>query len=342
MSMRRASGGFSLVELMVALTLSLVLMAGALSILYSSRLTYSENERIARLQEAGRTTLELILRDVRAAGFNGCTRPDPTKYNNGLTNPTTLLWNFVQPLFGYDAASGAWAPALDTTNMPSATTGSDVVLIRTSRQGQPVFRLNAPTTDPTADLSVNRDVTATIAAGTTMVISDCEYTSVFVATGFAGAGTTATISHAMGGGPPSNNTNSVTSNFLIDSQVMPIDTIAYYVRDSSSGNGPALWQKIGAAAPALLIEGVENMQLQYGIDTDGDLLVNQYVTANNVTNWSNVVAMSIAVLVRSAVQDGVDTDGRTYSLLGTNFGPFTDRRQRTVFTTTVALRNGAS
>ncbi len=43
------------------MTLSLVLLAGALSILYSSKVTYSENDRIARLQEAGRTVVEADL-----------------------------------------------------------------------------------------------------------------------------------------------------------------------------------------------------------------------------------------------------------------------------------------
>ena len=46
------AAGFSIVELMVAMTLSLVLLAGALSILYSTKLTSSENDRTARIQEA--------------------------------------------------------------------------------------------------------------------------------------------------------------------------------------------------------------------------------------------------------------------------------------------------
>jgi prepilin-type N-terminal cleavage/methylation domain-containing protein len=80
--------GFSLVELMVALTLSLVLMAGALSVLYSSRLSYRENDRIARLQEAGRTAVELLLRDARPAGYIGCSRPVfGDEFSNGPISP---------------------------------------------------------------------------------------------------------------------------------------------------------------------------------------------------------------------------------------------------------------
>ena len=45
--------GFSLVEILVSITLSLVVLAGVLAVMYSSKVTYMENDRVARLQEAG-------------------------------------------------------------------------------------------------------------------------------------------------------------------------------------------------------------------------------------------------------------------------------------------------
>src|SRR5690349_16381429 len=120
-SQHRRSAGFSLIELMVALTLSLILMAGALSILYSTKLTSSENERIARVQEAGRTAFELIRQDARAAGYVGCAHPsvdnhfDPplSNFYNNL-NDTSLLWNFEVAASGFEATNATtWVPALD-------------------------------------------------------------------------------------------------------------------------------------------------------------------------------------------------------------------------------------
>src|SRR6478736_6866758 len=140
--------GFSLVELMVAMTLSLLLMAGALSILYSSKTTYNENDRLARLQESGRTVVEMILRDARPAGFMGCSRPlSGDEFSNGLNNSNSLLWNFGQPAFGFEAkGGGVWEPALDAL-LPNATSGSDALVMRTTRQSQGEFRLNTPVTD---------------------------------------------------------------------------------------------------------------------------------------------------------------------------------------------------
>ena len=337
---RRHSGGFSLVELMVALTISLLLLAGALSILYSSRVAYNENDRLARLQEAGRTAMELVLRDVRASGFVGCARPQGAlSFVNGIDGGATLLYNFEQPLFGNDANGPGWDPGLDSVVIPAALPGSDVLAVRTTRQDQPVMRLNAPLTVPTNDLLVDRPAGAVLPAGTTMVVSDCRGASAFTISGFTPVGaTTATLAH-VAGGLGGNSTASVTRSFDIGASVVPVTTAIFYVRQSPTGNGPSLWQRVGAAAPQSLIEGVENLQFVYGIDTDGDLLANQYVTADAVPNWNNVISLSIAMLVRSEVETNPDVDTRIYNLLGTNLGPFNDRRLRTVFTTTITLRN---
>jgi type IV pilus assembly protein PilW len=335
--------GFSLVELMVAMTLSLLLLAGALSILYSSKITYNENDRLARLQEAGRTVLELVLRDARAAGFLGCSRPlNAGDFANGLSDATSLLSNFELPVFGNEATgSSTWAPATDPA-VVSPASGSDILVLRTTRQGQPVFRTTSVVT-PTAAIPVAGDSGSAVAADTPMIISDCRGSSVFMATGYTATdATSGEISHGIGSAGVGNATAELTRAFDIDAQVMPVQTVIYYVRDG--GNGPSLWQRVGTSAPQELVPGVQNLQVRYGIDTNGNLLVDEYQTASGVeaaNNWNRVVSLELAVLVRSPDETGTDRDNRVYDLLDTPFGPFNDRRQRTVFTTTVVLRNRA-
>lgn len=340
--------GFSLVELMVAMTLSLLLLAGALSILYSSKITYNENDRLARLQESGRTVLELLLRDARTAGYLGCSRPwvgagglSGGAFTNVLNNSNSLLWNFAQPAFGYEATGAStWAPAMDAL-LPSPLSGSDALVLRTTRQGQPVFRLNAPLVTTTSVLQVDAASGATVTPNTPMVIADCKGAVVFMATGYDSlSATTGEIQHAASGGGDGNATNDLTREFDIEAQVMPIQTVAYYVRNGA--NGPSLWQVVGNGDPQELVEGVQNLQVRYGIDTDANFEADAYRTAsavNAANDWDRVVSIEVAVLVQSPQETGSERDGRTYDLLGTNFGPYNDRRQRTVFTTTVVLRN---
>ena len=93
--------GFSLVELMVAMALSLVLLAGVLGVLYSSKVTYSENERLARLQESARAAVEMILRDMRSGGFQGCGKPlEPADFWNMLLDGTSITAQLRPAAFG--------------------------------------------------------------------------------------------------------------------------------------------------------------------------------------------------------------------------------------------------
>jgi type IV pilus assembly protein PilW len=332
--------GFSLVELMVALTLSLLLLVGALSILSSSRITYAENEKLARVQESGRTVMELMLRDVRASGFNGCARPFQTgDFANDIAGgPTSLINNFAEALNGYEV--GATVPTLHADlGAIAPEPDSDILVIRTSRQGQPSFRTTSEllsSTNVAIDVAINTG--DSVATGTPLVIADCRGATAFLATGFApvGAGT-AQISYSGVAA-----SGSLTRGFDLGALVTPVETVVYYVAPNSAGTGLSLWQKLGALAPQELVEGVENLQFLYGLDTNADRVPDNYVGADGVTNWNNVVALQLGVLVRSELEYGTQIDDQTYTLLGTDVGPFDDRRYRSVFTTTVAVRNRAN
>ena len=349
--------GFTLVELMVSMTLSLILLAGALSILYSTKLTSSENERVARIQEAGRTAMELIRQDARAAGYAGCARPHNassgwTFTTTGL-NSTALLWDFSKPVYGFEATSAtAWTPALDPVipASPVPTTGSDVLVLRTARAGSPVFRTNAGASG-SATISVDRDPNMPLQTPTPMIIGDCQRSEVFVATVLSGTGATGSISHGTGSTPAGNSSDSLTNGYQVGALLQPVQTVIYYVASCTAVSGsctaltpPALWQIVGTdqaggGTPQELIQGVEAIQLKYGVDTDGDFLANSYVTADAVTDWTKVVSINMAMLIRSIDQTGVEKDNKTYTLLDATYGPFNDRRSRSVYTTTISLRN---
>lgn len=67
-STRRRQGGFSLIELMVALVLGLVLIGGVINIFVTNQQAFRTNENLARLQENARISFELTAREIRQAG----------------------------------------------------------------------------------------------------------------------------------------------------------------------------------------------------------------------------------------------------------------------------------
>ena len=88
-----------------------------------------------------------------------------------------------------------------------------------------------------------------------------------------------------------------------------------------------------------LIEGMENMQILYGEDSNSDGWANYYVPANNVINWEKVVSIRISLLVVT-LDNFLTTQPMPFTFNGITTTPaVTDRKIRRVFTTTIALRN---
>ena len=335
--------GVSLIELMVSITIGLILLAGVLSIFFSSKVTYFANQKTARLQENGRVALDLIVHDIRSAGYMGCARAVP--FSSTLNSPTSLLWNYSIPLQGFEATGASLAPALAAGTLnPANVNDSDVLVVRSLRRDGHAVRVETDLATLTSDPEVID--TTTIVTNDILMITDCTASSVFQATGYSAASPNGTIQHAAASGNPGNSTADLGYLFLKGSRVAPLQTFIYYVAVDPLTGEPGLFRRNGATLPAeLLIEGVQSMQVSYAVDNNGDRVADQYVGANSVTNWDNVMSVTLSMLIRSD-EEGTDVDGKTYQLLPTAVGgkliaAANDRRMRMVFSTTIALRNRA-
>lgn len=342
--------GFSLVELMVALAVSLVLMSGVLSIFFSSKVTYLSNEKTARLQESGRTALDLIVHDVRGAGYPGCVKPAPvvSPFMSSLNTPTSPLWNFGVPVQGYEYVStGTWSPTINfgaETLDPEPLDGSDVLAVRAVSRDAPALVLQDTMASGTDTLTVPNVLGSAIAAGQIMMVTDCFATAVFQVTGYTAGSPNGELAHTNAAGVPGNVSGNLGFAFAADARVLPVQTIVYYVATGADG-GPALFRKVGAADSEELIPGVQALQVAYGEDTDSNRVVDRYVAADSITDWMDVISVSLSLLIRSE-ESGTEVDEATYSLLtvaagGETVGPFDDRRYRMLFTTSAAIRNRA-
>jgi type IV pilus assembly protein PilW len=141
--------------------------------------------------------------------------------------------------------------------------------------------------------------------------------------------------------------------------------VTYSIRTGANG-GPSLYKQINNAAPQELVEGVEQMQILYGVDTDTSAadraeygVPDYYVPANVVasnTNWDDVLAIKISLLVRSDNKVTSDTSPDTYNAYraynslpasvmpdldtcGTTNAATCDTRMRRMYNSTIAVRN---
>jgi len=123
-------------------------------------------------------------------------------------------------------------------------------------------------------------------------------------------------------------------------QIFLFDSTAYYIGNGIDGQ-PALRRtsfNTGAAVDEELVNGIEDMQLLYGVDTDGDRTADNYVNATAVTNWNRVVSVQVNLLATSLATNVIDQPQVLPAPWDAMADPG-DNRIRRVFTTTVGIRN---
>jgi type IV pilus assembly protein PilW len=272
------------------------------------------------------------------AGYRGCVS-DNNQFKNSLNQADDYLYNFSLPIQGHEAASDQWLPELPSY-LDAVLPGTDVLTIRTTL-GSPVY-ISRSMPEASADLKIEKNLDPppfATAGGDVVVVSNCGGASVFQITQYTVA--SGNVVHNTGASriPPGNATKDLGRRYSEGSQVFKIATISYFIRNSSKGTGPALWQQTGGLQPAKeLVEGIENMQLLYGEDADGDRAPDTYRKASDVEDWNRITTVRVALLAASPEDVLAQPNPDTFTLLDTVVGPFNDRRLRRAITFTVSLR----
>lgn len=331
----RWAHGFSMIELLCSVALSLVLVTGVVATLLSSSASYESAEYASRLEERGWLALDILGRDIRNAAFAGCTR-SPRFEGSSLANAEVLWWNFLDGgIKGYDANDIATVPG--DKDIPGAAQESDVLVVQVPKRGAEPLQLRTDMNGPNDHLTVTGP-TAGLAEGDIALIYNCQARAYFHVSSLSHG----TITHTAGSGveAPSNADSSLGYTFQAGAEIIPVQTIVYYIRADSPDRieTRSLWRRVGLAEPEELIEGVEQMQLQFGIDMTGDSVIDAYVTAEAVENWRHVYSVSVALLVRSGQE--TTAQQKPHQMLDVTVVS-SDTYVKQVFSRTTTIRNRA-
>ncbi len=355
--------GLSLIELMIALVVGLILMAGVISIFIASRQSYGINNAVGQIQENGRFALDFIRTDTRLAGYMGCANSTSTMSDLNTGPVSNLPYDFDTAITGFEytgttpgdnyteatspnpvASTANWSPVLDPTLQNLVIPGTDVLVVRYSKGGTYPIYINDIPSSPSADFKVTTN--GGLAAGDLILVSNCLNAVVMQVTNVTGGGIN--IVHNTGGTyQPGNALQTLPTSFLNGQVVIPTTVVFYIGRGADLS--PALFEAVTNAGSANgftsneLVSGVENMQVLYGVDLTGSQIPSEYDTAATVDatgNWGNVVSVRIALLLRSETGAvPLPAAAPIYNLLGTNIKAPQDTRLRQIFTSTIAIRN---
>jgi type IV pilus assembly protein PilW len=348
-----AQRGISIVEIMVAMTLSLILMGGVIQVFSSSKTTYRVNEAMSRLQEDGRFGMELMSRDVRMAGYSGCSRYGPV--TNTLKDQGNIAYDFAVGITGYDNVPAS-PPAVLATLSRTPKAGTDVIVVRRdadnpvriikNNNGAQLFA-DQISIEPGA-CSNGTDRYSGLCEGDILMVSDCTKSRVFQAGNLTLTGSdTVNVTHPSSGTPGNDPSSWGGASapedevFGDDAEIVKVATYVYYVADDDAGI-PTLYRQDGATALDLA-QGVDNLQAVYGIDTspaNSNQSADSYVAASAVPDWDNVVSVRLHLLLRT-VENNIAAAAQTYRYVGADVAvaDASDRYVRKEFTALVALRN---
>ncbi len=326
----RLQNGFSLVELMIATTIGLLLMVGVTQIFLTNKQTYRVQEELSRLQENGRFAALILKRETRMAGFSGCASaaiatPNIIADVNGDNTVDQVASLATDGIDGYEYADLPVAFSdTETITTADVLAGTDVLIIKKAVDSG--VKLDGNMDADNAQIQLNAATAAGLfQADDVLIISDCTSTDIFVANNVSNGTKKITIAH-----PNSVNiSNKLSQTYNDDARVMKMEVMAYYVGPNDQGE-PALFRKRfegSSVETEELIDGVEDLEVLYGEDTDGDRTANRYLSAGAV-NTANVVSVRLTLVART-LSDNVAADT----------GPSGDRRIRRTYTTTVAIRN---
>ncbi|MEO8837621.1 MAG: prepilin-type N-terminal cleavage/methylation domain-containing protein [Herbaspirillum sp.] len=323
--------GFTLIELMIAMLLGLIVIAGVVSVFLSNQRVYRTNQALGDVQDSTRIGFEMMARDIRNAGVSDCNNNGRVAnvLNNSPFHSGTAWWaDWNNAVRGYGGAQTDTAVTTGTgsgqrvagTDSLTLLGGADTSL-SVSSYATPTFILNEKTSD--------------LQNGDVVIVCNQDHSVLFQISSYSSPASGVTFAHSMTGTTPGNCSNGLgfptictaggtPYSFGPNSQVTKLAAADWYIGNNPT-SGLSLYRMSlnivsGEPVPTALemVRGVTAMSILYHQSP-----APAFVAPAAVTNWTAVDAMQVTLTMES-----------TDNLAATDAKPIT----RT-FTSTTAVRN---
>ncbi len=312
--------GVTMIELMISMLLSVILGGAVVSVFVNNSASFKQDENVLGMQDDARHALRQVAFDISMAGHYadlvvpGTVTPDtslaigtdcgPAGQLNWMYRTTDAGTGETLSITAIDNATNAQAAAAHSCFVAGELLeGTDIVAVKRVVGGDSAA-LRAGgiylRTNGTVGLLFREPMVAAPAIAVAVPRADWEYRpSIYYVRQFANA---------------------------------PGDGIPTLCRKTLSGAGPAMTTEC-------LATGIEDLQIEYGIDTTSDGQPNLFLPNPSLTQIQNVVTARIFVLARTTDIDTRYTNTKTFSISNAPDYTPADSFHRRVFSTTVAIQN---
>jgi type IV pilus assembly protein PilW len=298
------SCGFTLIELMVAMLLGLVVIAGVVSVFLANQRSYRTNQALGDVQDASRIAFEMMARDIRDAGLTGCSNNGRVAnvLNNAPGGSAAAKWwaNWNNAVIGFGGAQTDPAVAVGTAEKQRVSGTDSLMLLGGEGSGVSV-NVN---TEPAATFTIN-EASTDLQAGDVVIVCDPDHATLVQITSYAGG----TITHAASGTPgncttdlnfPTVCSSSASYVFATNSQITRLGAADWYIGINPIG-GRSLYRMdltnvAGVPTPTAqeMVRDVTDMKITYHQSGNADFAV-----ASAVGNWALVDAVQVNLTLES-------------------------------------------
>ncbi|MDF3124463.1 prepilin-type N-terminal cleavage/methylation domain-containing protein [Rheinheimera sp. 1928-s] len=276
--------GFTLSELMIAMLLGLLLTGSVIGVYLSNSKTAELNVVLGELQNASRTTFELMANDIRRSGYIGCgnaSRVVNVLNAANVAGSAWAVWNggiegFQQP-----------APAI---NGVTPLAGTDAIRL--------MFGSGRSYSVESHDAALNQLVLSTehqIQNGDLLILCDETLSSIFSASGtdLTGVSHQANASNCTSGlGFPllCDGATGTAKQYAVNAMLMNFDSISWYIAPSTDQQSTSLFRVRNNSTAEEILYGVSDLQLEFM-----DERSRSWRDANLVPDWMDIISVRISL-----------------------------------------------
>ncbi|MCL7745070.1 hypothetical protein LV476_08985 [Guyparkeria hydrothermalis] len=251
-----------MVELMIAMVLGLIVLAGVGSVFLANKQSYATNQALARVQDAVRTAHAFVGREVRVAGY-GRTCAIEALPIHVIADPAPDLDSFgLDGADGIEALVGAVAGAGERIGSIEVPADSSILTVRHFPAGSDsIAELAGQVNVTNANVQIMHNRPG-FEMGDVVMVTDCRQADVFRVTNRpeSGNGKT-TLAH----GNSANTANALSREYGRDAFVFRLDdyrSTTFFVGQNAEG-GRSLYQRVNDRSSDELVRGVEDMRLGF-------------------------------------------------------------------------------
>ena len=308
---RHLHRGLSIIELMIALGLGVIIMLGVTTVATQNSAIRNELERTGRQIESAIYAMDVIERDVANAAFWG----ERGEIGPDVQPPICISDpNEAERSMGYPIQGGRGDFSCDGSTI-SPKANSDYIAIRRVSSCE-ILDTECEAAGNNMHLQVHAcfDLTSALKPGDDFKI----------VVGTSGL-------------------DYLKRDCLTAAPIYRFINHVYYIDDNDTLKRLAMGENGNYGSPESLVENVEMMRFEYGLDVNRDAQVDDLVSAGladpNDPDWGDVAMVRVKLVVRNHQQTSGFTDDRTYSLGGLSYTPTDTAFRRKLYTRTISPRN---